>query len=108
MSDDAATVGLDESFASGPKRRHPVIAIAHRGGSSSAPENTLAAFAAAERAGADMIELATTELIARFAAEGCVTRIMGSNALSIASVGAGRAVAVVIGSFGAGDCLGGS
>ena len=34
-----------------------MLAIAHRGDWSSAPENTLAAFAAAERAGADMIEL---------------------------------------------------
>lgn len=34
-----------------------MIAIAHRGEWSSAPENTLAAFLAAERAGADMVEL---------------------------------------------------
>jgi glycerophosphoryl diester phosphodiesterase len=34
-----------------------MIAIAHRGDWSSAPENTLAAFEAAEQAGADMIEL---------------------------------------------------
>lgn len=33
------------------------LALAHRGDWSAAPENTLAAFAAAERAGADMIEL---------------------------------------------------
>ena len=33
------------------------ISLAHRGDWSGAPENTLAAFAAAERAGADMIEL---------------------------------------------------
>lgn len=33
------------------------LALAHRGDWSTAPENTLAAFAAAERAGADMIEL---------------------------------------------------
>ena len=51
---------------------------------------------------------ASTELITLLAAEGCVTRIMGSNALSIASAGIGRATAVVIGSFGAGDCLGGT
>lgn len=51
---------------------------------------------------------ATTELIARLAGEGCVTRIMGSNALSVANVGAGRAVGVVIGAFAAGDCLGGT
>jgi glycerophosphoryl diester phosphodiesterase len=36
--------------------RHP-IGLAHRGDWSTYPENTLAAFAAAERAGADMIEL---------------------------------------------------
>lgn len=34
-----------------------LIGLAHRGDWSKAPENTLAAFAAAERAGADMIEL---------------------------------------------------
>jgi glycerophosphoryl diester phosphodiesterase len=34
-----------------------VLALAHRGDWSSAPENTVAAFIAAERAGADMVEL---------------------------------------------------
>jgi fructose-1,6-bisphosphatase/inositol monophosphatase family enzyme len=38
----------------------------------------------------------------------CVTRVMGSNALSVSSVGAGRAVAAVIARFGAGDCLAGT
>lgn len=51
---------------------------------------------------------ATTELMSRLAAAGCVTRLMGSNALSIACVGTGRAAGVVIGSFAAGDCLGGT
>jgi myo-inositol-1(or 4)-monophosphatase len=46
-------------------------------------------------------------LMAALAAEGCVTRIMGSNALSLASVGAGRALATVIGAFGPLDCLAG-
>ena len=36
---------------------------------------------------------------------GCVTRIMGSNAFSISSVGAGRCVATAIGGFNPGDCL---
>jgi fructose-1,6-bisphosphatase/inositol monophosphatase family enzyme len=49
----------------------------------------------------------TVALMAALVPEGCVTRIMGSNALSLASVGAGRAVATVIGRFGPGDCLGG-
>jgi myo-inositol-1(or 4)-monophosphatase len=49
----------------------------------------------------------TVELIEALAERGCVTRIMGSNALSLASVGAGRATAAVIGSFNRGDCLGG-
>ena len=48
------------------------------------------------------------ELLGGLSAAGCVTRIMGSNALSLASVGAGRAVAAVIGSFGPIDCLAGS
>jgi len=37
-----------------------------------------------------------------------VTRIMGSNALSLASVGAGRAVATLIGEFGPIDCHAGT
>jgi myo-inositol-1(or 4)-monophosphatase len=48
------------------------------------------------------------ELIEALAGVGCVIRLMGSNALSVSSVGAGRAVATVIGAFGAGDCLAGS
>jgi fructose-1,6-bisphosphatase/inositol monophosphatase family enzyme len=48
-----------------------------------------------------------TELIEALAGAGCVTRILGSNALSVASVGSGRAAATVIGRFGAGDCLAG-
>jgi fructose-1,6-bisphosphatase/inositol monophosphatase family enzyme len=48
------------------------------------------------------------ELIAALAEAGCVTRIMGSNALSVASVAAGRCVATVIGSFNPGDCLSGA
>ncbi|HET7043859.1 MAG TPA: inositol monophosphatase family protein [Gaiellaceae bacterium] len=47
------------------------------------------------------------ELIDGLAAAGCVTRIMGSNALSLASVGAGRATAKVLGSFGPIDCVAG-
>jgi fructose-1,6-bisphosphatase/inositol monophosphatase family enzyme len=42
------------------------------------------------------------------AAEGCVTRIMGSNALSLASVGAGRVLATVIGQFNQVDCIAGT
>lgn len=48
------------------------------------------------------------DLIAALSSVGCVTRLMGSNALSVASVGAGRVAATVIGGFNAGDCLGGS
>lgn len=50
----------------------------------------------------------TVELMAALAGVGCVTRIMGSNALTVSAVGAGRAAAAVIGAFGAGDCLGGT
>jgi fructose-1,6-bisphosphatase/inositol monophosphatase family enzyme len=50
----------------------------------------------------------TAELMTAAAAEGCVTRIMGSNALSLASVGAGRALATVIGQFNQVDCLAGA
>lgn len=35
-------------------------------------------------------------LMASLAAAGCVTRILGSNALSLASVGAGRALATIV------------
>lgn len=48
------------------------------------------------------------ELMVGLSDAGCVTRIMGSNALSLASVGAGRAVATVIGGFGPIDCLAGA
>jgi fructose-1,6-bisphosphatase/inositol monophosphatase family enzyme len=44
----------------------------------------------------------------RLAEAGCVTRIMGSNALSLASVGAGRALATLIGEFGPVDCHAGT
>jgi fructose-1,6-bisphosphatase/inositol monophosphatase family enzyme len=37
-----------------------------------------------------------TDLMASLAVQGCVTRIMGSNALSLASVGAGRALATLV------------
>jgi fructose-1,6-bisphosphatase/inositol monophosphatase family enzyme len=47
-------------------------------------------------------------LMGRLSDAGCVTRIMGSNALSLASVGAGRAVATLIGTFGPVDCLAGT
>jgi hypothetical protein len=44
----------------------------------------------------------------RLSDAGCVTRIMGSNALSLASVGAGRALATMIGEFGPVDCHAGT
>jgi fructose-1,6-bisphosphatase/inositol monophosphatase family enzyme len=44
----------------------------------------------------------------RLSDAGCVTRIMGSNALSLASVGAGRALATLIGEFGPVDCHAGT
>jgi myo-inositol-1(or 4)-monophosphatase len=49
-----------------------------------------------------------TELMAALAAAGCVTRIMGSNAFSVAAVASGRALATVIGRFNPGDCLAGA
>jgi len=48
------------------------------------------------------------ELMGRLSDAGCVTRIMGSNALSLASVGAGRALATLIGEFGPVDCHAGT
>jgi myo-inositol-1(or 4)-monophosphatase len=46
------------------------------------------------------------EAMQALADAGCVTRIMGSNAFSISSVGAGRCVATAIGGFNPEDCLG--
>jgi myo-inositol-1(or 4)-monophosphatase len=46
------------------------------------------------------------EAMQSLAGAGCVTRIMGSNAFSISSVGAGRCVATAIGGFNPEDCLG--
>ncbi|MEP6811723.1 MAG: inositol monophosphatase [Actinomycetota bacterium] len=45
-----------------------------------------------------------TALMGSLAQAGCVTRILGSNAISLASVGAGRALATMIGEFGPVDC----
>jgi fructose-1,6-bisphosphatase/inositol monophosphatase family enzyme len=49
-----------------------------------------------------------SELMAALAECDCVTRIMGSNALSLASVGAGRVSGTLIGRFGPIDCLAGT
>jgi myo-inositol-1(or 4)-monophosphatase len=49
-----------------------------------------------------------TTLMGSLARAGCVTRILGSNALSLASVGAGRALATLIGDFGPVDCHAGT
>jgi myo-inositol-1(or 4)-monophosphatase len=49
-----------------------------------------------------------TTLMGSLAQAGCVTRILGSNALSLASVGAGRALATLIGEFGPVDCHAGT
>jgi myo-inositol-1(or 4)-monophosphatase len=49
-----------------------------------------------------------TALMGSLAQAGCVTRILGSNALSLASVGAGRALATLIGEFGPVDCHAGT
>lgn len=46
------------------------------------------------------------DVMQALAERGCVTRLLGSNALSLASVAAARCVATVIGRFNTGDCLG--
>ena len=46
-------------------------------------------------------------LMGRLSGAGCVPRIMGSNALSLASVGAGRSLVTMIGEFGPIDCQAG-
>jgi glycerophosphoryl diester phosphodiesterase len=40
-----------------PALRHPFIVVSHRGDHTHAPENTLAAFANAIKAGADYVEI---------------------------------------------------
>ncbi len=40
-----------------------------------------------------------TEMVCELSGRGCVTRVMGSSALSLASLGAGRAAGVVLGGF---------
>lgn len=58
------------------------LALAHRGDWSTAPENTLAAFHAAERAGADMIEIdvrRTADGVAAVVHDPTLDRIWGSN-----------------------------
>jgi len=47
------------------------------------------------------------ELIAALADQGCVTRILGSNALSLASAGVGRAAATVLWAYNLVDCQAG-
>jgi myo-inositol-1(or 4)-monophosphatase len=49
-----------------------------------------------------------TEMMHALTEAGCVTRIMGSNAFSVAAVATGRALATVIGQFNRGDCLAGA
>jgi myo-inositol-1(or 4)-monophosphatase len=48
------------------------------------------------------------EAMQALADAGCVTRVLGSNALSISAVAAGRCVATAIGGFNPGDCLAGA
>jgi myo-inositol-1(or 4)-monophosphatase len=48
----------------------------------------------------------TGELMVALSGVGCVTRVMGSNALAIAGVATGRALGAVIASFSTWDCLG--
>ena len=56
------TIGLAiTSFSGCGNSKNPVLITAHRGDSSMAPENTLAAFEKAIEAGADFIELDVTE-----------------------------------------------
>ena len=57
---------------------------------------------------ADSLWKGQVELMQRLAEVGCVTRIMGSSALTLASVGGGRASAAVFGGFGVVDCFAGA
>lgn len=49
-----------------------------------------------------------SEMIERLAAQYCTVRVMGSSALSLANLAAGRAAGVVLGSFHPVDCMAGA
>jgi fructose-1,6-bisphosphatase/inositol monophosphatase family enzyme len=110
LDDDGAAVGA----VADPYRREVLSAVRGRGARRDG-EPTHCAEADTLTGGIFLTEMTMQSLwdgmqglMGRLAAAGCVTRIMGSNALSLASVGAGRALATLIGEFGPVDCHAGT
>jgi myo-inositol-1(or 4)-monophosphatase len=110
----ADEAGAAAGLVADPYRREVLAAVRGRGATRDGGE-TRCSDATSLMGGIVLTELTgqtlwpgLTELMAALAAAGCVTRIMGSNAFSIAAVAAGRAAATVIGRFGPGDCLAGA
>lgn len=111
VADDA---GAAAGLVADPYRRESLSAVRGRGAWRNG-EPTRCSEATTLTGGIVMTEMAgsrmwdrTPSLMTALSGVECVTRIMGSNALSVSSVGAGRAVAAVISRFGAGDCLAGT
>jgi len=110
LDDEGAVVGA----VADPYRREVLSAVRGRGARRNG-EPTTCASTDTLVGGIFLTELTMTwvwnglpQLMGRLSEAGCVTRIMGSNALSLASVGAGRAVATLIGEFGPVDCHAGT
>jgi myo-inositol-1(or 4)-monophosphatase len=110
LDEEGAAVGA----VADPYRREVLSAVRGRGARRNG-EPTTCASADTLVGGIFLTELTMTwvwsglpQLMGRLSEAGCVTRIMGSNALSLASVGAGRAVATLIGEFGPVDCHAGT
>ena len=108
VSDDAgAAVGL----VADPYRRDVLSAVRGRGalrnGESShvSGAKTLMGGILLTEYSAQSIWHGMPELMQALADAGCVVRIMGSNAFSIAAVAAGRCVGTAIGAFNPEDCL---
>ena len=110
LDDDGAAIGA----VADPYRRELLSAVRGRGARRNGEEMRCAE-AETLTGGIFLTELTMqslwngmTTLMGSLAQAGCVTRILGSNALSLASVGAGRALATLIGQFGPIDCHAGT
>jgi myo-inositol-1(or 4)-monophosphatase len=110
LDDDGAAIGA----VADPYRRELLSAVRGRGARRNG-EEVRCAETEALTGGIFLTELTLqslwsgmTTLMGSLAQAGCVTRILGSNALSLASTGAGRALATLIGEFGPVDCHAGT
>jgi myo-inositol-1(or 4)-monophosphatase len=106
----ADELGAAVGVVADPYRREVFSAVRGRGASPSACST-----ATTVQGGVVLTELSGTAvqdglpaMMATLSARGCVTRIMGSSALSLASVAAGRCVATVLDSYQPWDVLAGA